>query len=81
MMADDSHVKPPYKTRSASISAPPSSSLEAIANAQMDFDTPDAGTPNYRRRKPATRSQSARIPSGRPVIQNFLYYLMIINER
>lgn len=65
-MADDGLHKPQYKTRSASISAPASSSLEAIINSQqLDIDTPDGGTPNYRRRKPATRSQSARIPAGR----------------
>lgn len=66
-MADEGLGKPQYKTRSASISAPPSSSLEAIVNSQLDIDSPDGGTPSYRRRKPATRSQSARIPSGRTV--------------
>lgn len=67
-MAEESFSKPQYKMRSASISAPASSSLEAIINSQLDVDTPDdGGTPNYRRRKPATRSQSARIPSGRTV--------------
>jgi hypothetical protein len=65
-MGDDGLHKPQYKTRSASISAPASSSLEAIINSQqLDIDSPEGGTPNYRRRKPATRSQSARIPAGR----------------
>lgn len=70
-MAEDGFSKPHYKTRSSSISAPESSSLEAIINSQLDVDTQDdgAGTPNYRRRKPATRSQSARIPSGRTVCE------------
>lgn len=71
-MAEESFSKPQYKTRSASISAPPSSSLEAIISSQLDVDTPDDGggtSPGYRRRKPATRSQSARIPSGRTVWQ------------
>lgn len=65
-MADE---RPQYKTRSASISAPASSSLEAMINSQqLEIDSPEGGgTPNYRRRKPATRSQSARIPSGRTV--------------
>lgn len=72
-MADDSLHKPQYKTRSASISAPASSSLEAIINSQqLEVDSPEGGTPNYRRRKPATRSQSARIPSGRTVKNFFL---------
>lgn len=77
-MAEDSFSKPQYKTRSASISAPASSSLEAIINSQCDIDTPDdgGGTPNYRRRKPAARSQSARIPSGRTVWQT----IMKVNE-
>lgn len=68
-MAENGFSKPQYKTRSASISAPASSSLEAIINSQLDVDPQDdgGGTPSYRRRKPATRSQSARIPSGRTV--------------
>lgn len=73
-MADDSLHKPQYKTRSASISAPASSSLEAIINSQqLEVDSPEGGTPNYRRRKPATRSQSARIPSGRTVKKRFFF--------
>ena len=67
-MADD-YSKPHYKTRSSSISAPTSSSLEAIINA-AETETPDAGTPNNRRRRPATRSQSARITGAKSV--NFL---------
>jgi hypothetical protein len=60
-MADD-YAKPQYKMRSASISAPTSSSLEAIINAGGDIEAHDVGTPtNPRRRRPATRSQSARI--------------------
>lgn len=74
-MVDDNFVKPQYKMRSASISAPPSSSLEAIINSQCEVDSHDGangnGTPGYRRRKPATRSQSARIPTGRTVMTTF----------
>ncbi|KAG5673827.1 hypothetical protein PVAND_003841 [Polypedilum vanderplanki] len=68
-MADDNYfTKPQYKTRSASISAPASTSLEQIVNSQYETDGCGNGesTP-YRRRKPATRSQSARIPQGRSV--------------
>lgn len=66
VMADD-YGRPQYKSRSASISAPPSSSLEAIVNPPSENDTPENGTPNYRRRRPATRSQSARISGNRSV--------------
>lgn len=64
-MADE-YSKPQYKTRSASISAPTSSSLEQIINA-AEIETPEAGTPNHRRRRPATRSQSARITGAKSV--------------
>lgn len=64
-MADE-YSKPQYKTRSSSISAPTSSSLEAIINA-AEIETPEAGTPNHRRRRPATRSQSARITGAKSV--------------
>lgn len=65
-MADDYSAKPQYKTRSASISAPTSSSLEAIINAG-EMEMPEVGTPNHRRRRPATRSQSARITGAKAV--------------
>ncbi|XP_061398044.1 uncharacterized protein LOC133333769, partial [Musca vetustissima] len=57
------------KTRSASICATGGGSLEnAIYNMPSGNNTPEnAGTPNYRRRRPATRSQSARITAGRSV--------------
>ena len=58
-MADDaSNGRPPYKTRSSSISAPGSSSLETIAG--LTSDIPE-------KRRPATRTQSARITGGRSV--------------
>lgn len=60
------------KTRSASICAPASGSLETILNAPSaggggGSGTPDNGTPGYQRRRPATRTQSARITGGRSV--------------
>lgn len=70
-MADDVSPgpRPRYKTRSASISAPASTSMENVLmpNAASGQGTPDGGTPGYRRRKPATRSQSARITGARSV--------------
>lgn len=69
-MGDDSNGRPPFKTRSSSISAPGSSSLETI---NQPSDTPENGTPKNRR-KPATRTQSARVPGGRSVcifLKNF----------
>jgi hypothetical protein len=66
-MADEYSSKPQYKARSASISAPTSSSLEAIIYAG-DLEMPEVGTPNHRRRRPATRSQSARITGAKSVI-------------
>ncbi|PSN31681.1 hypothetical protein C0J52_21069 [Blattella germanica] len=63
------------KGRSASICAPGFSSMEAMAAANAGTpplatgsSTPEAsGTPSGRRRRPATRSQSARVPGGRSV--------------
>lgn len=52
------------KTRSASISAPTSGSLETILNPPSSNGTPDIG---YQRRRPATRTQSARITGARSV--------------
>lgn len=52
------------KTRSASISAPSSGSLETILNPPSSNGTPDIG---YQRRRPATRTQSARITGARSV--------------
>lgn len=66
MMAGEYSSKPQYKTRSASISAPTSSSLEAIINA-AEIEMPEVSTPNNRRRRPATRSQSARITGAKSV--------------
>uniref|UniRef100_A0A1Q3G4K6 Putative ras-related gtpase n=1 Tax=Culex tarsalis TaxID=7177 RepID=A0A1Q3G4K6_CULTA len=66
-MTDDSppRSRPPYKKRSSSISAPVCSSLETIVSPP-----PDSGTPeNFgnKRRRPATRSQSARMTGPRSV--------------
>ncbi|GAB0092549.1 GTP-binding protein RAD [Sergentomyia squamirostris] len=55
------------KTRSASICAPASTSLENVLLPPSGSGTPDNGTPSYRRRRPATRSQSARITGARSV--------------
>ncbi|XP_075167266.1 rad, Gem/Kir family member 3 isoform X2 [Haematobia irritans] len=58
------------KTRSASICATGGSIETVIYNMPSGNNTPDnSGTPNYRRRRPATRSQSARITAtaGRSV--------------
>uniref|UniRef100_A0A182WME9 Uncharacterized protein n=1 Tax=Anopheles minimus TaxID=112268 RepID=A0A182WME9_9DIPT len=68
-MADEmsSSARPAYKKRSSSISAPACASLETIISPPSEGDTPDNGTPGYRRRKPATRSQSARITGPRSV--------------
>lgn len=68
-MADEYSSKLQNKTRSASISAPTSSSLEAIINAS-DIEAPEIGTPN-RRRRPATRSQSARITGAKSASETF----------
>ncbi|XP_021699970.1 GTP-binding protein RAD isoform X2 [Aedes aegypti] len=68
-MADDNppSKRPPYKKRSSSISAPACASLETIVNPPSESGTPDSGTPGNRRRRPATRSQSARITAPRSV--------------
>lgn len=55
---------PRVKTRSASISAPTSGSLETILNPPSSNGTPEIG---YQRRRPATRTQSARITGARSV--------------
>lgn len=63
-MTDDLHGRPPYKTmkqRSASISGCGANSMETIINPPSEGGTPEGGTPGYRRRRQATRSQSARI--------------------
>lgn len=57
---------PRVKTRSASISAPTSGSLETILNPPSSNGTPEIG---YQRRRPATRTQSARITGARSVSQ------------
>ncbi|XP_037822943.1 GTP-binding protein RAD isoform X2 [Lucilia sericata] len=71
-MADDisSPMRMQKKTRSASICATGGSIETVIYNMPSGNNTPDSqGTPNYRRRRPATRSQSARITNtaGRSV--------------
>lgn len=68
-MADDipPSNRPPYKKRSSSISAPACASLETIVSPPSEGGTPENGTPGYRRRRPATRSQSARITGPRSV--------------
>lgn len=63
------------KTRSASICAPASGSLETILNAPSGSGTPENGTPGYQRRRPATRTQSARITGGRSVSLIFFFFL------
>lgn len=55
------------KGRSASICAPEFSSMEAMATAAGNCTPEISGTPVSRRRRPATRSQSARVPGGRSV--------------
>ncbi|XP_054741270.1 GTP-binding protein RAD isoform X3 [Anastrepha obliqua] len=71
MVDDFSPMRVQKKTRSASICATSGGSIEtAIHNMQpygaaSGSATPESGgTPGYRRRRPATRSQSARITSG-----------------
>lgn len=68
MTDDNAHVLPRLKGRSASICATGSSSMEAIhAAISPNSDTPDNGTPVARRRRPATRSQSARISGSKSI--------------
>lgn len=57
-------------TRSASISAPTSGSLETILNPPSSNGTPEIG---YQRRRPATRTQSARITGARSVSGQFSF--------
>lgn len=66
-MTDDSppRSRPPYKKRSSSISAPTCSSLETIVSPPPDSAAPD--NTGYKRRRPATRSQSARMTGPRSV--------------
>lgn len=63
-MAEDTLYPPRRKGRSASICA--ASSMEAISTHDPQV-TPEGGTPTGRRRRPATRSQSARVASGRSI--------------
>ncbi|XP_064542766.1 uncharacterized protein LOC135431516 isoform X2 [Drosophila montana] len=66
-MVDDispMHHRMQKKTRSASICATGGSIETVIQNMPSGSATPEGGTPGYRRRRPATRSQSARITSG-----------------
>lgn len=60
---------PRVKTRSASISAPTSGSLETILNPPTSNGTPEIG---YQRRRPATRTQSARITGARSVCKKMI---------
>lgn len=64
---------PRVKTRSASISAPNSGSLETILNPPSGNGTPDIG---YQRRRPATRTQSARITGARSVSRRNKMWLL-----
>ncbi|XP_055379994.1 GTP-binding protein GEM isoform X3 [Condylostylus longicornis] len=69
-MGDISPIRPHVKTsRSASICATGSGGMEAAIQSfgPSGSGTPENGTPGYRRRRPATRSQSARIVGGRSV--------------
>ncbi|XP_067631996.1 GTP-binding protein RAD isoform X2 [Eurosta solidaginis] len=70
MVDDYSPMRMQKKTRSASICATSGGSIETVihnlptygSGAQSGNATPEnGGTPGYRRRRPATRSQSARI--------------------
>ncbi|KAJ8973707.1 hypothetical protein NQ317_017909 [Molorchus minor] len=64
-MTDDRPHVPRVKGRSASICAASyASSMEAIPPSGA---SPDAGTPQSRRRRPAARSQSARLTNKRSV--------------
>lgn len=75
---------PRVKTRSASISAPTSGSLETILNPPSSNGTPEIG---YQRRRPATRTQSARITGARSVsttlnefTKDNIYYEMVLQD-
>ncbi|XP_030371765.1 GTP-binding protein RAD isoform X2 [Scaptodrosophila lebanonensis] len=66
-MVDDispMHHRMQKKTRSASICATGASIETIIHNMPSGSATPEGGTPGYRRRRPATRTQSARITTG-----------------
>lgn len=63
-MTDDYPHVSRAKGRSASICAATSTSAEVLP---PNGSTPEAGTPAARRRRPATRSQSARIANGRSI--------------
>lgn len=66
-MEEDSQPRnrPPYKKRSSSISAPVCSSLETVVSPPPDSGLPEFS--GYKRRRPATRSQSARLTGPRSV--------------
>lgn len=66
-MADGSppRNRPLYKKRSSSISAPVCSSLETVVTPPPDSGTSEFS--GYKRRRPATRSQSARMTGPRSV--------------
>ncbi|XP_058466320.1 GTP-binding protein RAD isoform X2 [Malaya genurostris] len=68
-MADETPTnnRPPYKKRSSSISAPACASMETIVSPSSDGGTPENGTPGNKRRRPATRTQSARVTGPRSV--------------
>lgn len=73
---------PRVKTRSASISAPTSGSLETILNPPSSNGTPEIG---YQRRRPATRTQSARITGARSVsayhsLVGFFYFSLLFKR-
>lgn len=64
VMTDDYPHVSRAKGRSASICAATSASVERLPQSS---GTPDGGTPSSRRRRPAARSQSARLTSGRSI--------------
>ncbi|KAL0271256.1 UNVERIFIED_CONTAM: hypothetical protein PYX00_008404 [Menopon gallinae] len=70
-MSEDASLNDGAKGRSASICAPGCSSMEALAiTGQLPpsgSGTPDTGTPSGRRRRPAARSQSARVTGGKSI--------------
>lgn len=63
-MTDDYPHATRAKGRSASICAASSASVEGLPQTG---GTPEGGTPSSRRRRPAVRSQSARIAGGRSI--------------
>lgn len=80
-MVDDispMHHRMQKKTRSASICAT-GASIETVIHGMPGASgsaTPEGGTPGYRRRRPATRSQSARITSGARSVSTRGVYVM-----